>query len=106
MWSTGSDNVIVVEGYFDCLRGHQAGFRCVVGLMGCALSVQQETLLLERFKNVLLMLDGDQAGRDASRAIVARLPSRCSVGLVRVPDGAQPDQLLPEAIRRLLERPE
>jgi DNA primase len=102
----GSDSVIVVEGYFDCLRVHQAGFRCVVGLMGCALLWPQETLLLERFKNVLLMLDGDEAGRSASRVIAARLSRRCSVGLVRVPDGAQPDQLPPEVIRRLLERPE
>lgn len=102
----GSDRVIVVEGYFDCLRVHQAGFWCVVGLMGCVLSVQQQTLLLERFETVLLMLDGDEAGRDASRAIAARLSKSCSVGVVRVPDGAQPDQLPPEVIRRLLESPE
>jgi DNA primase len=100
-----SDRVIVVEGYFDCLRVHQAGFRCVVALMGCALSGPQEELLLERFKAVLLMLDGDKAGRGASRAIAARLAKRCSVGVVRVPDAAQPDQLPPEVIRRLLRSP-
>lgn len=104
--AAGTDTVIVVEGYFDCLRVHQAGFRCVVALMGCALSGQQEALLLERFKTVLLMLDGDEAGRGASRAIAARLSRRCSVGVARVPDGAQPDQLPPEAIRRLLESSE
>ncbi|MCC6487133.1 MAG: transposase [Candidatus Hydrogenedentes bacterium] len=32
--TAGSDRVIVVEGYFDCLRVNQAGFRCVVGLTG------------------------------------------------------------------------
>lgn len=104
--TAGSDSVIVVEGYFDCLRVHQAGFQCVVALMGCALSGPQEELLLERFKAVLLMLDGDKAGRGASRAIAARLVRRCSVGVVRVPDGAQPDQLPSEVIRRLLESPE
>lgn len=104
--TASSDRVIVVEGYFDCLRVHQAGSRCVVALMGCALSGQQEELLLERFQAVLLMLDGDEAGRGASRAIAARLSRRCSVGVVRVPDGAQPDQLPPEVIRRLLESPE
>jgi DNA primase len=104
--TVGSDRVIVVEGYFDCLQVHQAGFRCVVALMGCALSGQQEVLLRERFTSVLLMLDGDEAGRDASRAIAAKLSSRCSVGVVRVPDGTQPDQLPPEVIRQLLEDPE
>lgn len=101
--TVGRDGVIIVEGYFDCLRVHQAGFRCVVALMGCALSDQQEALLLERFKTVLLMLDGDETGRGASRAIATRLSRRCSVGVVRVPDDAQPDQLPPEVIRRLLE---
>ena len=104
--TAGSDRVIVVEGYFDCLRVHQAGFRCVVALMGCALSGPQEHLLLGRFRAVRLMLDGDKAGRCASRAIAARLVRRCSVGVVRVPDGAQPDQLPSEVIRRLLESPE
>jgi DNA primase len=100
--TAGSDTVVLVEGYFDCLRVHQAGFRCVVALMGCALSGPQEELLLERFKTVLLMLDGDKAGRGASRAITARLSRRCSVAEVRVPDDAQPDQLPPEVVRRLL----
>jgi DNA primase len=104
--ATAPDRVIVVEGYFDCLRVHQAGFPCVVGLMGCVLSEPQERLLLERFRTVLLMLDGDQAGHEASRAIAARLSKNFSVGVVRVPDGAQPDQLPPEVIRRLLECPE
>jgi len=63
-------------------------------------------VLLERFQTVLLMLDGDQAGREASRAVAARLSKKCSVGVVRVPDGAQPDQLPPEVIRRLRECPE
>ena len=104
--ATESEQVLVVEGYFDCLRVHQAGFRCVVGLMGCVLSEAQENVLLERFQTVLLMLDGDQAGREASRAVAARLSKKCSVGVVRVPDGAQPDQLPPEVIRRLRECPE
>jgi DNA primase len=104
--TAGADRVILVEGYFDCLRVHQAGFRCVAALMGCALSAQQQTLLLDRFKRVVLMFDGDEAGRGASRAIAARLSSTCSVGVVRVPDGAQPDHLPPEVIRRLLENPE
>jgi DNA primase len=94
--TVGSDRVIVVEGYFDCRQVHQAGLGCVVALMGCALSGPQEALLRERFTSVLLMLDGDQAGREASRAIAAKLSSRCSVGVVRVPDGTQPDQLPPE----------
>ena len=100
--ATSSQTVIVVEGYFDCVRVHQAGFPFVVALMGSSLSASQERVLAERFERVFLMLDGDAAGRAASRAIAARLSDKCSVALVNVPEGAQPDQLRPTVIRDLI----
>ena len=100
--ATGNPTVIVVEGYFDCLRVHQAGFPCVVALMGSSLSPQQERVLVERFERVVLMLDGDTAGRTASQAIRTELAERCRVVQVQVPDGAQPDQLSPTAMESLL----
>jgi DNA primase len=42
--ATGSDEVILVEGFFDCMRVHQAGFSCVVALMGVPLSEAQKEL--------------------------------------------------------------
>jgi DNA primase len=102
---TGNKTVVVVEGYFDCLRVHQAGFPCVVALMGCALSTRQERMLLDRFERVVLMLDGDAAGRTASRALNARLSRQCRVSVIEIPDGAQPDQLTPATISRLLQDP-
>jgi DNA primase len=99
---TGSKTVIVVEGYFDCLRVHRAGLPWVVALMGSSLSAEQENALLEAFDRVVLLLDGDAAGRAASRAIAARLSRRCWVAEVQVPDGAQPDQLPLVAIQQLL----
>jgi DNA primase len=100
--ATGSRTVIVVEGYFDCVRVHQAGFPCVVALMGSSLSATQERMLGERFARVWLMLDGDAAGRAASRVISRRLSEACSVALVNVPAGTQPDQLSPTLIQDLI----
>jgi len=100
--ATGSQTVIVVEGYFDCLRVHRAGLPWVVALMGSSLSAEQENALLEAFDRVVLLLDGDAAGRAASRVIAARLSRRCWVAEVQVPDGAQPDQLSLAAIQQLL----
>lgn len=100
--ATGSKTVIVVEGYFDCLRVHQAGFPSVVALMGSSLSRWQEMALLERFQRILLMLDGDATGRSATRVISARLSPNASLVAVPLPDGAQPDQLSPAVIQRLL----
>ena len=70
--------------------------------MGSSLSAEQENALLQRFNRVVLMLDGDAAGRAASRAIAARLSGRCPLAVVQVPDGAQPDQLSLTAIQELL----
>jgi len=94
--------VIVVEGFFDCLKVHQAGFRSVVALMGSALSERQRWLLAQRFGNITLMLDGDQAGRQASIAISARLAQHCRVSVVRLSDNAQPDQLSSQSLQGIL----
>jgi DNA primase len=94
--------VIVVEGYFDCLRVHRAGLPWAVGLMGSSLSAEQENALLAAFDRVVLLLDGDAVGRAASRAIATRFSRRCWVAEVPVPDGTQPDQLSLEAIQELL----
>ena len=101
----GSKTVILVEGYFDCMRVHQAGFPCVVALMGSSLSAAQERALLHHFDRVILMLDGDAAGNAATETIATRLSGRCSVVVARLPNGAQPDQMSSSAIRELLEIP-
>ena len=96
------DGVLVVEGFFDCMRVHQAGFASVVALMGAALSGEQENLLVQRFRRVTLMLDGDAAGRTASCAAAQRLASRCSVNQVMLAPGRQPDEMSNDEIRRVL----
>ncbi len=101
--SSGQDNsVVVVEGFFDCMRVHQAGVRSVVGLMGSALYGPQRHVLRERFHHVTLMLDGDPAGRKASAIIAETLRPHCEVRVVLLPDGVQPDQLAAEDIARVL----
>lgn len=100
--ATGARIVIVVEGYFDCVRVHQAGFPGVVALMGSSLSAAQESGLRRHFEGIVLMLDGDAAGRAASEAVATRLSGWRSVQVVRVPDGSQPDQLSPATLRQLL----
>lgn len=96
------NTVIVVEGFFDCLKVHQAGLACVVALMGCCLSTQQEALLRERFGKVVLMLDGDPAGQQGCRFIANRIGGQCAVEIVNLAVGQQPDQLTTPEIRRIL----
>lgn len=98
---TTEPEVILVEGFFDCMKVHQAGFP-TVALMGSSLSEAQENLLAAKFERVVVMLDGDEAGRQATAEILARLASRMWVRAVMVPDGKQPDQLTSEELKALL----
>ena len=84
------DLAIVVEGFFDCLKVYQAGYDNVVALMGVSASARQSQLLQRRFRELLLMLDGDETGRRAGRA------RACSAL------GSQPDQLSSREIQGIL----
>jgi DNA primase len=95
--------VIVVEGFFDCLKVYQAGFGAVVALMGSALYEPQRRLLLPRFRQVVLMLDGDVPGRRAAAVISTWLSADCPVHIVQLGENRQPDQLSERALRELLE---
>ena len=90
---------IVVEGFFDCLKVHQAGYGNVVALMGASPSDRQSELLHTYFRELVTMLDGDEAGRRATRALAARWPH---AHVAWVPAGGQPDQLSSEQIKRTL----
>jgi DNA primase len=96
-------SVVVVEGFFDCMKVSQAGYPCVA-LMGCTMSKAQEKLLADHFGQIVLMLDGDVAGRGATEEISERLQRVVfQVRTVELNDGVQPDQLGAEAIRAELE---
>jgi DNA primase len=97
------DKLIIVEGFFDCFRIWQAGFKNVVALMGSALSKEQEDLLVVHAKAIVLMLDRDDAGKRATEEILSRLARRVFVRVVELPsEGDQPDRLKEEELVRLL----
>jgi DNA primase len=93
--ATESDELIVVEGFFDCIRVHQAGFPNAVALMGCTITPQQVDHLCDYSLRVVLLLDGDPAGRHASPVISCKLEARgLSVKTLRLPEARQPDSML------------
>ena len=97
--STGA--VVLVEGFFDCIKVVQAEHVCVA-LMGCSLSEDQEALLVRHFRQVVVMLDGDEAGRKAAGEIAGRLAHKVWVRVVDVSEARQPDQLSMEELQALL----
>lgn len=75
----------------------------VIGLMGSTISRHQADLLSGHFDRVLLMLDGDAAGREGARTIANALKSRLHLTVILLEDGTQPDQQPPGEIRRLVQ---
>lgn len=60
------DQAVIVEGYLDVIALHQAGFTNVVSPMGTALT-EQQLFLLKRFsRRIILALDSDAAGAQAT----------------------------------------
>jgi DNA primase len=98
----GQQRVVIVEGFFDTMKIHQAGHRNVVGLMGSTMSERQAEILVAHFSQAVVMLDGDDAGRRGTVAIARRLSGRMRVEVVNLPDGAQPDQMASKEITQLL----
>jgi DNA primase len=67
-----------------------------------ALYEHQRHVLLKRFRQVILLLDGDSTGRKASTVIAHTLRPQCSLRVVFLPDGVQPDQLTTKDIAEIL----
>lgn len=97
--STGA--VVLVEGFFDCMKVVQAEHVCVA-FMGCSLSDEQRELLSRHFRQVVTMLDGDEPDRKAAGEIASRLAHNLWVRVVDVPEGKQPDQFSIEEFQVLL----
>ena len=97
--------LIVVEGFFDTFKIHQAGYHNVAALMGSKLSLRQAHLIETYFGQAILMLDADEAGKAASAAAATALCSILAVQIVELALGTQPDQLTSEEIKQLLAGP-
>ena len=108
-----SGRVVVVEGYMDVIALANAGIRDVVAPLGTALTELQLELLWRMVEVPVLCFDGDAAGqRAAMRAIARALPLLApmrSLGIVRLPAGLDPDDLVKaqgaKAMEQLLSQP-
>jgi DNA primase len=99
---SGERTLILVEGFFDTFKIHQAGHHNVAALMGSSLSSRQADLIGTYFDQVILMLDADAAGQAATAAAATALSSVLAVQIVELASGTQPDQLAREEINHLL----
>jgi len=86
---------LIVEGYMDAIAAHQHGFPNVVASMGTALSERQVRLLKRFSRDVVLALDADTAGQEATlRAVEYQDILGRDIRVVIFPEGRDPDQVI------------
>ena len=110
MLSDQESPLVIVEGYFDCIKIQQSGYERVVALMGSSLSEAQEKAILENVdaeEGVIVFFDNDEAGRKGQADAVCRLSRHIFVkSVLAISEGAQPEHLSTEELRELLPFPE
>ncbi len=92
-----SRKVFLVEGYFDVIAMHAAGYLNAVAPMGTSLTKEQVKILKRYADTVVLLFDSDRAGKRATaRAAGMLLSSGFDVKAVLLPDSEDPDSYLRE----------
>ena len=98
--------LVIVEGFFDCMKVHQNGWRKVVALMGSTISVAQEELIRKHtngHSRIIVVLDEDEAGQSGREYIAARLSRFCFVKTHVFPKpDMQPEHLSAEEIQEIV----
>jgi len=90
-------SAVIVEGYMDAIAAHQYGYTNVVASMGTALTDRQVRLLKRFARDLVLALDADTAGQEATlRAVEYQEILGGDIRVAVLPPGLDPDQ----AIRR------
>jgi DNA primase len=100
--------LLVVEGYMDVARLHQAGVNYAVATLGTATTPEHLRRVFKLVNEVVFCFDGDKAGRAAAwRALGNALPEARDGRQIRflfLPEGHDPDSLVGEEGREAFEK--
>ena len=100
--------LVVVEGYMDVVRLHQAGITYAVATLGTATTPEHLKRIFRLVREVVFAFDGDRAGRSAAwRALQHALPEAREGREIRflfLPEGHDPDSLIGAEGREAFER--
>lgn len=100
---------ILVEGYMDCIKLHQAGINHAVASLGTAFTQEQADLIARYAESVIVMYDGDEAGqRETLRALDILENQGLSCFVLILPPGKDPDEMVsslnPAEVRKYIEK--
>jgi DNA primase len=91
------DHAIVVEGYFDAIILSSLGLENVVAVCGTNLSEVHLALIYRYTKNIILMLDSDQAGISSSEKQIKKIDEhKMNYCNILLPESLDPDEFVLE----------
>jgi DNA primase len=100
--------LMIVEGYMDVVRLHQAGITYAVATLGTATTQEHLNKIFRLTSEVVFCFDGDRAGRQAAwRALDNSLPlarDGRELKFMFLPEGHDPDTLVAEEGSEAFER--
>ena len=113
LYKNSNKKLILVEGYFDVIKLYQNGFTNCIAPLGTAINQDKLIELTKKGFEVIVCLDGDTAGRNATIRLMNNLLSsenfELGVKFVLLPKNSDPDQLiddhLHDKLSKLLESP-
>lgn len=99
--------LLVVEGYMDVVRLHQAGITYAVATLGTATTPEHLSRVFRVCSELIFCFDGDRAGRSAAwRALensLSQVRDGRQIRFLFLPDGHDPDSLVGEEGREAFE---
>lgn len=90
-----NSQVVLLEGYVDVVRAHQAGVTCSVASMGTSLTEAQAAALTRMADTIIICYDSDTAGIEASFRAAELLQGNGKViKIANMPEGLDPDDYI------------
>ena len=89
---------ILVEGYFDVISLHNAGFKEAVACLGTAVTKSHFKKLFKIAEEVIVCLDGDSAGKRAAQKIIENslniISSNTKISFINLPGDLDPEDII------------
>jgi len=106
--SNNTKQIIIVEGYMDCISLHQYGITNAVASLGTALTSKHAKLLKRYTDDIIISYDADAAGQAATlRGLEILKKEGFNIKVLTVPMGKDPDEFIKsngaDAFLKLLE---
>lgn len=101
--STGDTTLIVVEGIMDAVKIVDIGYDNVVAILGSSISQTQINLMMKISTNLILMFDGDEAGRQIVSQHIKELSKKFNVFTISLPENRDPGDIESSELKKILE---